>query len=58
MVAMTVTCTDEELTALALSALEESPVIRERILVPFRAMIAKARAAGAQGGKRDRRRRL
>ena len=47
-----------EATALALSAVEESPAIRERILVPFRAMIAKARAAGAQGGKRDRRRRL
>ena len=46
-----------EAVALALSAVEPDPTIRERILVPFRALIGKARAAGIQGGKRDRRRR-
>ena len=46
-----------EAVALALSAVEEAPDVRERILVPFRELIAKARAAGIQGGKRDRRRR-
>ncbi len=46
-----------EAVALALSAAEADPTIRERVLVPFRALIAKARAAGGQGGKRDRRRR-
>ncbi|MDP1750928.1 MAG: tRNA-uridine aminocarboxypropyltransferase [Reyranella sp.] len=46
-----------EAVALALSAVEADPTIRERILVPFRALIGKARAAGLQGGKRDRRRR-
>ncbi len=46
-----------EAAALALSAVEADPTIRERILVPFRALIAEARAAGIQGGKRDRRRR-
>ena len=46
-----------EAVALALSALEDVPDMREKILVPFRALIAKARAAGVQGGKRDRRRR-
>jgi DTW domain-containing protein YfiP len=46
-----------EAAALALSAVEADPTIRERILVPFRALIAEARAAGIQGAKRDRRRR-
>ena len=46
-----------EAAALALSAVEADPTVRERLLAPFRAMIAKARAAGVQGGKRDRRRR-
>jgi len=46
-----------EAVALALSALEEDPGVRERVLAPFRELIAKARAAGLQGGKRDRRRR-
>ena len=46
-----------EAVALALSAVEEAPGVREKILVPFRELIAKARAAGVQGGKRDRRRR-
>lgn len=46
-----------EAVALALSALETDPTIRERLLAPFRELIAKARAAGVQGGKRDRRQR-
>ncbi len=46
-----------EAVALALSALEEDPRIRERILAPFRELVARARAAGVPGGKRDRRRR-
>jgi DTW domain-containing protein YfiP len=46
-----------EAVALALSALEEDPNVREKVLAPFRALIAKARATGLQGGKRDRRRR-
>jgi DTW domain-containing protein YfiP len=46
-----------EAVALALSALEEAPNVREKLLAPFRELIAKARAAGVQGGKRDRRRR-
>jgi len=46
-----------EAVALALSALEEDPNVREKVLAPFRELIAKARAAGLQGGKRDRRRR-
>ncbi|MDP1964523.1 MAG: tRNA-uridine aminocarboxypropyltransferase [Reyranella sp.] len=46
-----------EAVALALSALEEAPNVREKLLAPFRELIAKARAAGLQGGKRDRRRR-
>lgn len=46
-----------EAVALALSALEEDPNVREKVLAPFRELIAKARAEGAQGGKRDRRRR-
>lgn len=46
-----------EAVALALSAVEDTPNVREELLAPFRELIAKARAAGAQGGKRDRRRR-
>lgn len=46
-----------EAVALALSAVEDVPNVREKILVPFRALIAKARATGGQDGKRDRRRR-
>lgn len=46
-----------EAVALALSALEEAPNVHEKLLAPFRDLIAKARAAGVQGGKRDRRRR-
>ncbi len=43
-----------EAVGLALSALE-GPDVRERLLVPFREMIAKARAAGVRDSKRDRR---
>ena len=46
-----------ESVALALSGVEADPTIRERLLVPFRDLIGRARAAGVQGGKRDRRRR-
>lgn len=46
-----------EAVALALSAVENVHNVREKILAPFRDLIAKARAAGIQGGKRDRRRR-
>jgi len=46
-----------EAVALALSALEEDAGVREKVLAPFRELIAKARAQGLQGGKRDRRRR-
>lgn len=46
-----------EAVALALSAVEAESTIRERLLAPFRDLITKARAAGVQGGKRDRRRR-
>ncbi len=44
-----------EATGLALSALEADPTVRERLLAPFREMLAKARAAGVQPVKRDRR---
>jgi hypothetical protein len=43
-----------EAVGLALSALE-GPEVRERLLVPFRAMLAGARAAGVRDSKRDRR---
>lgn len=43
-----------EAVALALSALEGGEV-RERLLVPFRSMLAKARTAGVRDSKRDRR---
>jgi DTW domain-containing protein YfiP len=45
-----------EATALALSVLE-GPGVREKLLAPFRDMLAKARAAGVRDSKRDRRRR-
>ena len=44
-----------EAAGLALSALEADPTLRERLLAPFREMLAKARAAGVQPVKRDRR---
>ena len=43
-----------EAVGLALSALEGGEV-RERLLAPFREMIAQARAAGVRDSKRDRR---
>ena len=45
-----------EAVALALDALEGGEV-RERLLVPFREMIASARAEGVRDSKRDRRKR-
>ncbi|MBS0518081.1 MAG: DTW domain-containing protein [Proteobacteria bacterium] len=44
-----------EAVALALSALEGDAAVREKLLVPFRALLAKARAAGIRDSKRDRR---
>ncbi len=44
-----------EAVALALSVLEGNPAVREKLLVPFRSLLAKARAAGIRDSKRDRR---
>jgi len=44
-----------EAVGLALSVLEQNAALREALLVPFREMIAKARAAGVRDSKRDRR---
>ena len=44
-----------EAVALALSVLEGDGTVREQLLVPFRAMLATARAAGIRDSKRDRR---
>jgi DTW domain-containing protein YfiP len=44
-----------EAVALALSVLESDAAVRERLLVPFRKLLAKARAAGVRDSKRDRR---
>ena len=44
-----------EAVALALSVLEGDITIRERLLAPFRARLAEARAAGIRDSKRDRR---
>ena len=46
-----------EAVALALSAVEKAPGVREKLLAPFRELIAKAPAQGVPGGKRDRLRR-
>lgn len=46
-----------EAIALALAVLEADPTVQERLLGPFRAMLAQARAAGVRDGRRDRRRR-
>jgi hypothetical protein len=43
--------------ALALSVLEHDPTLRERLMAPFRELIAKARSEGVRDVKRDRRRR-
>jgi DTW domain-containing protein len=44
-----------EAVALALSVLEADAALREKLLAPFRALLAKARAAGIRDSKRDRR---
>ncbi|HTR83935.1 MAG TPA: tRNA-uridine aminocarboxypropyltransferase [Reyranella sp.] len=44
-----------EAVGLALSVLEDDPRAREKLLIPFRALLAKARAAGIRDSKRDRR---
>jgi DTW domain-containing protein YfiP len=44
-----------EAVALALSVLEGDAAVREKLLVPFRALLAKARAEGVREIKRDRR---
>jgi len=44
-----------EAVALALSALERDAAVREKLLVPFRSLLAKARAEGVRDAKRDRR---
>src|SRR5207244_1096318 len=46
-----------EAVAFALSALEADPTVRERLLAPFRTMLAKAREAGVPPAKRDWRKR-
>ena len=43
--------------ALALSVLEHDPALREKLLPPFRELIAKARSQGVRDVKRDRRKR-
>ena len=44
-----------EAVALALQVFEGDAAVRERLLVPFRELLAKARAAGVRDSKRDRR---
>jgi DTW domain-containing protein YfiP len=44
-----------ESVALALSVLEHDPSMRDRLLVPFKALLSGARAAGVRDSKRDRR---
>jgi DTW domain-containing protein YfiP len=44
-----------EAVALALSVLEGDDGVREKLLSPFRALLAEARAAGIRDSKRDRR---
>ena len=45
-----------EAVAVALSVLEHDDTVRERLLVPFRELVKRARAAGVRDSKRDRRR--
>jgi DTW domain-containing protein len=47
-----------EAVAFALSTLEGDTAMQARMLAPFRELLAKARAAGIRGAKRDRRRRV
>jgi hypothetical protein len=44
-----------EAVALALSVLERDASVRERLLIPFRELIRRAKAAGIRDSKRDRR---
>jgi DTW domain-containing protein YfiP len=44
-----------EAVALALSVLQRDTTVRERLLVPFRELIKRAKAAGIRDSKRDRR---
>jgi hypothetical protein len=44
-----------EAVALALSVLERDATMRERLLVPFRELIRRAKSAGIRDSKRDRR---
>jgi DTW domain-containing protein YfiP len=44
-----------EAVALALSALEGDAALRDKLLAPFRELLAQARAAGTRPSKRDRR---
>jgi hypothetical protein len=44
-----------EAVALALSVLERDVNVRERLLVPFRELVRRAKAAGIRDSKRDRR---
>lgn len=44
-----------EAVGLALSVLDGNAAVREKLLVPFRALLAKARAGGVREIKRDRR---
>jgi len=44
-----------ESVALALSVLERDATIRERLLVPFRELVRRAKSAGIRDSKRDRR---
>jgi DTW domain-containing protein YfiP len=44
-----------EAVALALSVLESNAELREKLLAPFRELLARARAAGIRDNKRDRR---
>lgn len=44
-----------EAVALTLSALEDDPGVRERVLGPFRELLRRAKAAGIRDSKRDRR---
>lgn len=44
-----------EAVALALQVLEGDVAVREKLLMPFRALLVKARAAGIRDSKRDRR---
>jgi hypothetical protein len=44
-----------EAVALSLQVLESDAAVREKLLVPFRALLAKARSEGVRDSKRDRR---